>query len=78
MYEEGLHTFINKQHKKNKMKNVMIALAFVAVSSFAACSGSAPEGETKTTDSTSVCAVSSDSVVVLAETTTVTPADTTK
>jgi hypothetical protein len=61
------------------MKKVMIALAFVAVSTFAACGGSTPEGEVKAADSTSVCATSPDSVVVACTATVaVEVADTTK
>ncbi len=56
----------------------MIALAFVAVSTFAACGGSTPEGEVKAADSTSVCAASPDSVVVATATVETIVADTTK
>ena len=60
------------------MKKVMIALAFVAVSTLAACGGSTPEGEVKAADSTSVCAASPDSVVVATASVETIVADTTK
>ena len=60
------------------MKKVMIAFGFVALSLLTACGGSTPEGETKATDSTSVCVACPDSIAVAVDTATVAPADTTK